>query len=354
MAKLVYKIQMTSDPRVPGLRVRSSTLPEELGGINYLLTDKTGTLTQNEMIFRKLHLGKHPPYTSWKVTMPSPAHEGPHMPLGFLCLSDGDDSVREVRSALLQCGEASSVACGFPYYTGRTALSDSSTILSATPTAPPAFPGHELNAQVGMVGSARFSAGFDWSGVAEIGVNVAGPIPRVGSVTPFPAAVVRPRWLLGGGGPDGGLVGDVADGLCTHGPLRGSIGSSASAPNKRTEHAIREAMLAITLCHNVSPVESEGGGPHFFQGASPDELALVQFAATCGLQLSSRTPNTMVVREPNNRLRVYDVLHEMPFSSELRRMGVLLRNAHTGQITFYMKVSQGKIGRLRAVWLQTL
>ena len=58
MAKLVYKIQMTSDPRLPGLRVRSSTLPEELGGINYLLTDKTGTLTQNEMIFRKLHLGE--------------------------------------------------------------------------------------------------------------------------------------------------------------------------------------------------------------------------------------------------------------------------------------------------------
>jgi len=28
-----------------------------LGGIDFLLTDKTGTLTRNEMIFRKLHLG---------------------------------------------------------------------------------------------------------------------------------------------------------------------------------------------------------------------------------------------------------------------------------------------------------
>ena len=57
VAKLVYKLQITSDASLPGVRVRTSTLPEELGGIEYLLTDKTGTLTRNEMTFRKLHLG---------------------------------------------------------------------------------------------------------------------------------------------------------------------------------------------------------------------------------------------------------------------------------------------------------
>ena len=64
MAKLVYKRQMASDRRMPGLQarpparpprgrapplilpmffpqVRSTNLPEELGGIHYLLTDKT-------------------------------------------------------------------------------------------------------------------------------------------------------------------------------------------------------------------------------------------------------------------------------------------------------------------------
>ena len=57
VAKLVYKLQMLQDACMPGLQVRSSTLPEELGGVEYLLTDKTGTLTRNEMRFRKLHLG---------------------------------------------------------------------------------------------------------------------------------------------------------------------------------------------------------------------------------------------------------------------------------------------------------
>jgi phospholipid-translocating ATPase len=45
------------DNRIPGTIVRTSTIPEELGRVEYILTDKTGTLTKNEMELKQIHLG---------------------------------------------------------------------------------------------------------------------------------------------------------------------------------------------------------------------------------------------------------------------------------------------------------
>lgn len=47
MGKTVYAWFIERDRDIPDTVVRTSTIPEELGRIEYLLTDKTGTLTQN-------------------------------------------------------------------------------------------------------------------------------------------------------------------------------------------------------------------------------------------------------------------------------------------------------------------
>ncbi|CAF3435169.1 unnamed protein product [Rotaria socialis] len=57
LGKLVYSWFIQQDKDIPGSVVRSSTIPEELGRIGYLLADKTGTLTQNVMVFKRLKVG---------------------------------------------------------------------------------------------------------------------------------------------------------------------------------------------------------------------------------------------------------------------------------------------------------
>lgn len=47
MAKTAYSLFIMRDKQIENTVVRSSTIPEELGRVQYLLSDKTGTLTQN-------------------------------------------------------------------------------------------------------------------------------------------------------------------------------------------------------------------------------------------------------------------------------------------------------------------
>lgn len=57
LIKLIYAYRINNDEVIEGTICRNSQITEDLGRINFLLSDKTGTLTRNEMIFKKITTG---------------------------------------------------------------------------------------------------------------------------------------------------------------------------------------------------------------------------------------------------------------------------------------------------------
>jgi len=201
MGKTVYARQIMGDHDIPDTIVRTSTLPEELGRIEYLLSDKTGTLTQNEMELKRLHLGT---------------------------MSYGWDSMDEVRKQMHEAYEQKDVR--------RTRT---------------------------------------WRDMSM---------------------------------------------------------------------RVYEIVLALALCHNVTPVTNEDGSVTY-QASSPDEVALVNWTSTVGLNLVSRDQHSITLESDFGRL-VFDILEVFPFTSERKRMGIVVRDRSSGEVIFYLKGADVVMSRI--------
>lgn len=214
VGKAFYSWVIQRDNEIAGTVVRTTTIPEELGRINYLLTDKTGTLTQNEMVFKILHLG---------------------------------------------------------------------TVAYGTDT-------------------------FD-----EVSMNLKNYFSK-----------------------------DNKPGISTATPTR----------IRRLAHTrVGEAVKAIALCHNVTPVYEDGANPALdeaeadiqamqnvtYQAASPDEVSLVSWTESVGLTLVHRDLTSLTLRSPIGTLLRYTVLQIFPFTSETKRMGIIVKDEASGEIVLYVK-----------------
>ncbi|KAI1802250.1 phospholipid-translocating P-type ATPase [Daldinia bambusicola] len=241
MGKSVYSWFIQRDPGIPGAVVRTSTIPEDLGRIEYLLSDKTGTLTQNEMEMKKIHVGT---------------------------VSYANEAMDEVA----------------------------------------AYVRHSF----------------------------------VG--TPNDNALVTPS-----------------------SSYNTTAGITATRTRREIGSRVRDVVLALALCHNVTPtVEEENGRTTTsYQASSPDEIAIVRWTESVGLRLAHRDRKKMVLESAETGKVVVQVqiLDIFPFTSDGKRMGIIVRfqehlqpsrsSLDNGEIWFYQKGADTVMGSIVAAndWL---
>ncbi|KAF6731409.1 putative phospholipid-transporting ATPase VB [Oryzias melastigma] len=74
-----------------------------------------------------------------------------------------------------------------------------------------------------------------------------------------------------------------------------------------------------------------------YEAESPDEAALVYAAKTYGFTLLARTPDSVTVRVPSGEELVFEVLDTLAFDSNRKRMSVLVRHPITREYVLYTK-----------------
>jgi phospholipid-translocating ATPase len=66
-------------------------------------------------------------------------------------------------------------------------------------------------------------------------------------------------------------------------------------------------------------------------------VALVKFAESLGMILEEREENFIQIMDTNGQVQKFEILENFPFSSETKRMGIIVKNKETNSLMFYVK-----------------
>jgi phospholipid-translocating ATPase len=129
--------------------------------------------------------------------------------------------------------------------------------------------------------------------------------------------------------------------------LAAAFGGEIQTKGRRhIAHRVKEILQTLALCHNVTPSVNMDG-EITYQASSPDEVAIVKWTEQMGITLVGRDVNSIQLRvDSTGDVLHYDVLNIFPFTSETKRMGIIVRNRQTDEITFYEKGADAVMSRI--------
>ncbi|KAJ8100790.1 hypothetical protein POJ06DRAFT_197265 [Lipomyces tetrasporus] len=132
---------------------------------------------------------------------------------------------------------------------------------------------------------------------------------------------------------------------------------SGSAQHTRSRRDIgvrvRDLVFALAVCHNVTPVYEDGESS--YQAASPDEIAIVKWTESVGLTLARRDRTSIALTYATSKAEQrLEILQIFPFSSETKRMGIVVRDSVKDEIWFFLKGADSIMARIvqKNDWLE--